>query len=304
MYHRRGQGTKLAYKTHFLADSDKGVITAVATSSAAVDDTAVVPELLEHHERRCGTPRRTVADHLYGSQDCLGYLQGKSIETVIRQRKGGNAHGGLDKSEFSYDSERDVYLCPDGQILRRRRTQRRNGKAFYSCDAGVCVTCELREQCIASSALDAVRQVTRFDTPYVERAQVACASRQGKRLLKKRQTCMEGLFGQAKSQHGLSRSRLRGLTKMHIQGLLTAMVLNVKKLLQVAIRGVVIAKTVGLGAMEESFKFLLFRLFDQCYTATFALINERKKAFHVDTNGKAPLWQQARKQESRPSQLV
>jgi hypothetical protein len=43
---------------------------------------------------------------------------------------------------------------------------------------------------------------------------------------------MEGLFGQAKSQHGLDRSRMRGLVKMHIQGLLTAMVLNVKKLLQ------------------------------------------------------------------------
>ena len=98
-----------------------------------------------------------------------------------------------------------------------------------------------------------------------DRAQVACASRQGKRLLKKRQTCMEGLFGQAKSRHGLSRARLRGLAKMHIQGLLTAMVLNLKKLLQVVIRGGVIAKTVGFGAMEESFDFLLFRLFGLCY---------------------------------------
>ena len=42
---------------------------------------------------------------------------------------------------------------------------------------------------------------------------------------------MEGLFGQGKSQHGLDRARLRGLPKMHIEGLLTAMVLNIKKLL-------------------------------------------------------------------------
>jgi transposase len=265
LYHRRGQGSKLAYKTHFLADADKGVITAVATSSAAVDDTAVVPELLKDHEHRCGTPRRAVADHLYGSQDCLGYLQDKNIETVIRERKGGNAHGGLDKSEFSYDSERDVYRCPADQILRRRRTQSRNGKAFYSCDGGVCGTCELRGQCVVSSDPDAVRQVTRFDTPYVELAQAACGSRQGQRLLKKRQTCMEGLFGQAKSQHGLDRARLRGLAKMHIQGLLTAMVLNVKKLLQAVIRGSVVAKSVGLEAAEDSFEFLLFRLFGLCY---------------------------------------
>jgi transposase len=266
LYHRRGQGSKLAYKTHFMADADKGVVTAVATSSAAVDDTTVVPELLEDHERRCGTPRRAVADHLYGSQDCLGYLQDKSIDTIIPQRKGGNAHKGLDKSEFSYDSERDIYRCPADQILRRRRTQRRNCKAFYSCDVCVCGACELRGQCVSSLEPDAVRQVTRFDTEYVERAQASCASGQGRRLLKKRQTCMEGLFGQAKSQHGLDRARLRGLAKMHIQGLLTAMVLNVKKLLQVVLRSSVVAKSVVLESACNSHEYLLVYLFGLCYS--------------------------------------
>ena len=232
LHGRCGKAAKLAYKTHFMADEHKGVVTAVATSGAAVDDTAVVPELVQKHQRLCGTPRRAVADHLYGSQDCLGYLQDKGIETVVRERKGGNAHGGLDKSEFEYDLQRDVFRCPAGEILRRRRRQRKDGKAFYSAEPQVCGSCELRMQCVRSKCAKAVRQVTRFDTPYVERAQAACDSAHGKRLLKKRQTCMEGLFGQAKSQHGLDRARLRGLFKMQIQGLLTAVVLNVKKLLQ------------------------------------------------------------------------
>lgn len=261
LYHRRGQGSKLAYKTHFVADADKGIITSVATSSSAIDDTAVVPDLIEQHERYCGKPRRVVADHLYGSQDCLGYLQDKSIETVIGQRKGGNAHGGLDKSEFSYDSEQDVYHCPAGQILRRRRTQSHNGKAFYSCDSGVCKSCDFRDQCISSSAPDAVRQVTRFDTPYVEHAQALCDSKQGRLLLKKRQTCIEGLFGQAKSLHGLNRARLRGLTNMHMQGLLTAIVLNVKKLLQVFNYGGVNAGFAGILSLKESIRNILLVLF-------------------------------------------
>lgn len=261
LYHRRGQEPKLAYKTHFLADEHKGVVTAVATSSAAVDDTAVVPQLVEQHERRCGTPRRAVGDHLYGSQDCLGYLQDKGIETVIRQRKGGNAHGGFDKSEFEYDSEGDSYRCPADHILRRRRTQQKDSKAFYSCDHRVCGQCELRSKCISSTDPDAVRQVTRFDTWYVERAQAACDSTEGKRLLKKRQTCMEGLFGQAKSQHGLDRARLRGLFKMHIQGLLTALVLNVKKLLQAVCRRRAVACHVGFGDVRHSFAFTVLRLF-------------------------------------------
>jgi transposase len=257
LYHRRGKESKLAYKTHFLADEHKGVVTAVATSSAAVDDTAAVPQLLEQNEHRCGTPRRAVADHLYGSQDCLGYLQDKGIETVIHERKGGNAHGGFDKSEFEYDSERDIYRCPAGQILHRRRTQNKDSKAFYSCDRGVCGRCRLRGKCISSTDVDALRQVTRFDTPYVELAQAACESAVGKRLLKKRQTCMEGLFGQAKSQHGLARARLRGLVKMQMQALLTAMVLNIKKLLW----AVFFRKAVACRVVRDFRGLLLHRVF-------------------------------------------
>lgn len=225
-------------------------------------------------------------------QNHLGYLQDKGIETVIRQRKGGNSHGGFDKSEFSYDSELDIYRCPSDQILRRRHTQSRNGKAMYSCDVGVCGACKLRGQCIASSDSDAVRQVKRYDTGYVERAQAACASGQGRSLLKKRQTCIEGLFGQAKSQHGLDRARLRGLAKMHIQGLLTAMVLNVKKLLQAVLRSSVLAKSVVLEVAGNSFEYLLFRLFGLCYP-DLCFETREKQSFDIIWNGKAQLWQQA-----------
>ena len=105
-----------------------------------------------------------------------------------------------------------------------------------SCDREVCRACKLRAACVSSASPGAVRQVTRFDTPYIHQAEAACASSLGKRLLKKRQTCMEGLFGQAKTWHGLKRARWRGLWKMQLQSLLTAMVLNVKKLLSVIIR--------------------------------------------------------------------
>jgi len=261
LYRRRCREPKLAYKTHILADSGNGVITAVATSSAAADDTSVVPQLIEDHEHRCGRPIRAVADQLYGSQDCLGYLQDRGIETVIGQRKGGNKHGGFDKSVFEYDFDRDVYRCPAGEILRRRRTDKSNSKAFYSCDSAVCGRCRLREQCIPCAGPDGFRQVTRFDTGYVERAQASCDSKEGRRLLKRRQTCIEGLFGQAKSQHGLDRARLRGLPKMHIQGLLTAIVLNIKKLLAAVYRLKAVVCCRGSGKFGDIPALIVHRLF-------------------------------------------
>lgn len=233
LFHRPGQESKMAYKAHVMADSRHGVITAVSATAASEDDTAAVPNLLDQHQSHCGRPERAVADHLYGSQDCLGFLQDRGIETVIPPRQGGNKHGGISKREFQYDAQADVYHCPGGQVLVRRRRQDKDGKVFYSAATGICGACALRADCVRSQSPNAVRQVTRYDNGYVERAEAACHSPHGRRLLRRRQTCIEGLFGQAKNWHGLGRARWRGRAKMRVQVLLTAAVLNLKKRLKV-----------------------------------------------------------------------
>lgn len=243
LFRRNGQSTKLAYKSHIAADSHKGVITSVAVSPSSEDDTSAVPQLLEQHCDLLDKPKRVVTDSLYGSEECLGYLQNKNIDTVIKQRSGGNKHGCFDKSEFRYDSDEDIYICPAGERLRRTRTQKSNNKAYYNGGRETCRNCSLRDKCIGSTSPNSIRQVTRYDSPYSDRAKQLCSSPLGKRLLRLRQTCVEGLFGQAKSLHGLARARWRRLLNMHIQTLLTATVLNLKKLFtapkrKVAINGV------------------------------------------------------------------
>jgi hypothetical protein len=160
----------------------------------------------------------------------LGYLQSRGIDTVIKQRSGGNKHGCFDKSKFSYNVDEDSYVCPAGQRLGRTRTHKTQNKAYYSCDKATCRDCPVRSECIGSSSPDAVRTVTRYDSPYSDKAKALCNSRLGNRLLVLRQTCSERLFGQAISFHGLARARWRRLFNMHIQTLLTATVLNLKKL--------------------------------------------------------------------------
>jgi len=227
---RPGQSQQLGFKTHWAADGAQGIITSVAVSSATDDDTASVPDLLRQHQAHVGQPQTFTADSAYGSHACLEYLQTQGIQTIIRQRRGGNKHGKFSKQQFSYDPQRDVYLCPAHQVLRRHRTYQAKRKAYYRCDKTICQTCDLRDQCVGSS--QAARQVTRFDTPYVDRALFWCHSLKGRELLKQRQTCIEGLFGQAKAWHGMTRARWRGLSSLMIQSLLTATVLNIKKLIR------------------------------------------------------------------------
>ena len=51
-------------------------------------------------------------------------------------------------------------------------------------------------------------------------------------MQKLRGTILEGVFGQAKTYHGMSRARFRGLNKVEIQFLLTATALNLKKMVK------------------------------------------------------------------------
>jgi len=220
----------LGYKANVAADAANGVITAVTVSTAQTDDTTAVPELIEANPHAS----TVVADGLYGSHDCLEYLQERGFETVIKHRGGGNKHGKLAKSEFNYSSIDDCYICPQGATLRRTRTWRKTRKAVYSCAKGSCDGCSLRSQCIAERPVGAVRQVTRYDTPYIERAERSVGTRRGRQLLRLRQTCIEGLFGQAKLWHGMSRARWRGLEFVKMQVLITAAVINIKKLIKAA----------------------------------------------------------------------
>jgi len=171
-----------------------------------------------------------VADSTYGSQEALGYLQERRIETVIPVRTGGNRHGKFDKSLFMYDSKSDTFSCPAGRCLKRQRVNKKQHKIIYACEPAACLSCPLRFECVSSEM--SPRQIVRFDTPYVDRAMASCRSSRGRHLLCRRQTVIEGRFAAAKTRHALSRARWRGVLNLTIQALLTATVLNVKKLLQ------------------------------------------------------------------------
>jgi transposase len=239
---RKGKTTVLGYKAHICADSRQGIITAVTVSTAAADDTVAVPELLEKHEGRLeAKPQRVVADGAYGSQDCLAYVQDQGIETVIKKRSGGNKHGGYDKEQFTYDVSRDIFICPAGVPLRRIRTDLQQHKAHYRGAVRGCAACGQRAACLGEKSTARARTVTRFDSAYESRAQAACGSGLGRRLLHLRHTLLEGLFGQAKNFHGLGRARWRGLGNMLIQSLVIATVLNLKKLLTCSAKPVTVA---------------------------------------------------------------
>ena len=88
----------------------------------------------------------------------------------------------------------------------------------------------LKEKCI--SGKNDFRIVSHYDSPCYEKARRWYHSEYGQAMQKLRHTVVEGIFGQAKTYHGMSKTRFRGTQRVQIQFLLTATALNLKKMIK------------------------------------------------------------------------
>ena len=227
--YKPGRGSHLSYKAHIATDTN-GIITAVSASPSVSHDTGAVPDLIEAHEKILGTPSWIAADTKYGSEECLKYLQDRGIKTAIRPETKNTKPGCFSKNKFRYDSSRDCYVCPNGKFLKGRSKNYPQNRINYSSNKKDCNLCPVRKKCISGKG--SFRIVSHYDSPCYGKARGWYDSGYGQIMQKLRHTVIEGVFGQAKTYHGMAKARFRGLKKVEMQFLMTATALNLKKMVK------------------------------------------------------------------------
>jgi len=99
----------------------------------------------------------------------------------------------------------------------------------YKFKKEVCNSCSLKDRCTNSNN---VRIVSFYRGDYFRKASEIVETDFGKKLLRARQIIVEGVIGEAKTLHLLNRCRYRRLEMFKIQLLITASVINLKRLLK------------------------------------------------------------------------
>ena len=229
LIYRPGMGSHLSYKAHFATDTN-GVITAVSASPSSLHDIGKIPELVESYEKILGTPTWIAADTKYGCQECLKYLQDKNIKTAIRPETKTSKPGHFSRDKFIYDNSNDCYICPNGKVLKRKSKNYTHNRIAYKSNKKDCGLCPVMGKCISGKGN--FRTVSHYDSPCYGKAREWYQSEFGRTMQKLRSTVIEGVFGQAKSYHGMTKARFRGLAKVEIQFLMTATALNLKKMVR------------------------------------------------------------------------
>ena len=109
------------YSLNYLIDMENAVILDVEATptriSKEVDATETMMERVE--ERFALKPEHLAGDVAYGTGEMLGWLVGRDIDPHIPVwDKSERDDGTFSRADFSYDKERDLYICPGGKTLK------------------------------------------------------------------------------------------------------------------------------------------------------------------------------------------
>jgi transposase len=221
-----------AYSTNYLIDVDNAIIVDVeATTAIRQAEVQAAKRMIERSMERFDLhPVRLMGDSAYGSAEMLGWLVDKhGIEPHVTVfDKSARSDGTFSRDDFTYDHDRDIYVCPGGRTLTTTGTRVNDGATvLYRASRRDCGACSFKLRCCPK---EPARKIPRsIHEGARDIARKIAQSWQGptsRRLRKK----VEMLFAHLKRILRLDRLRLRGPNGARDEFLLAATAQNLRKL--------------------------------------------------------------------------
>jgi len=230
---KRGDNLGLAYNAQVAVDSESGLIVAETVVNDEADNRQLVPMIEEVKSNLSAVAQETVADAGYYSPGQLAEAETKGFSVMVSipgepDKRWGK--GEFQKSNFIYDKERDVYVCPMGQNLTYDKTSRKSHGRYnihlYRC----CHYKECPRRCECSHRRGGRRIERGEHESAVEHQRKKQKEPFKRELLRKRKSIVEHIFAQIKQHQGLRRFSLRGLENVRTQWSMVCTVINLGKL--------------------------------------------------------------------------
>lgn len=222
------------YKQHGAVDGRCGVIVDVDVTTGEQSEGSQLADQIERIENNTGEKIKTLsADSGYAYGKNYELLEGKNIDAIIPPQNQNCKPRHIPLRRFKYDAKNKIVKCPGGKILTRR-TQSEKGWS-YRARAKDCRNCRLRKRCISeTSASRTVLISYGYEAHLRARRRHRQPDDKFVKTYKRHRWRVEGMHGEAKTQHGLRRAVRRGLSNVAIQAYLTAAVINLKRLVAFA----------------------------------------------------------------------
>ena len=221
---------QFGYGLNYMIDIEYSIIVNVeATPARTYDEVAATRTMIERTEETLGLkPDRLAADTAYGTGKFLGWLVDTGITPHIpvwdmSKREDGT----FSRSDFTFDRERNIYICPAGKLLTTTGRISTDHALRYLASKLDCDACPLKSRCCPNTPSRKVTRDVHEDARDHARALVGTPEFDKSRDERKR---AEMRFAHLKTHHRFERLRLRGLSGARDEFHLAAIVQNLKTL--------------------------------------------------------------------------
>jgi len=226
-----------AYANNYLIDVKFGVIVDVEASRAIRQaEVGAAKTMIERTEERFGLkPERLAADTAYGSAATLNWIVNDKKITphipVIDKSK--REDGSLSRQDFTFDKDRNVYVCPQGKLLHTTGKIHDGETILYRARTSDCGACPLKPKCCPKAPERKIPRSVYEDARDAARTLVDTEAFEQSRHDRKR---VEMLFAHLKRILRLGRLRLRGPCGAQDEFTLGAIAQNLRRLAKLVAR--------------------------------------------------------------------
>jgi len=233
-----------AYSDNYLIDVKFGIIMDVEASRAIRQaEVSAARTMVKRTEQRFDIkPERLAGDTAYGSGANLDWLvnEAKIAPHIPVVDKSKREDGTFSREDFTFDQERNVYICPAGKVLTTTGKVATDGETlYYRAKTRDCRGCLLKSQCCPKAPLRRIQRSIYEQARDVARALAKTQAFDRSRRDRKR---VEMLFAHLKRIFRLGRLRLRGPCGAQFEFTLAAIAQNLRRLAKLAVRPPPVAK--------------------------------------------------------------
>jgi transposase len=229
---RPGVDPFFAYDANYLIDNKAGIILdAEGTRANRIVEIAVTQTMIDRVRYRFDLqPQRLAGDTAYGAVRLLKWLVDRRIAPHIPVwDKSARSDGTFSRADFVFDQSRNIYICPNGKLLHTTGTVIEGSTLRYRASKRDCDLCAFKMRCCPHTPARQVPRDLHEDARDVARALAKTeAFEQSRRERKK----VEMRFAHMKRIFRLDRLRLRGLSGVRDEVLLTATAQNLRRLVK------------------------------------------------------------------------
>ena len=219
-----------SFKQNTAVDDKAGVVVDVDVTTGEASEGQQLLDQVKRVEKATGRRvGQVTADAGYAHSSNYAALEGRGTDAVIPPQKETVRRARMPLSRFKYDAKHHVVRCPGGRVLRR--SHRGPQGWWYRAQQADCAACALRKRCFTAN-LRQRRALIKdgYEALLRARRRRRRWSEADRERYQRHRWRVEGIHGEAKTQHGLRRAVRRGLWNVAIQAYLTAAVMNLKRL--------------------------------------------------------------------------